>query len=234
MSNITTAKLYEIIPNGWNPHGMKSEEFKALRESIREKGVYRPIVVVELDAPDEYTPDHTVAKYRIVDGEHLHKALVHEHMENGATDEAVIMIYGKNSEVDISTQMEIGQQINHGLRGSLEDTHKTGEIVKRLSMTRSIEEISRRTGQSVTFLESAKRAVEPIVVRTRTTDPAILPRKNVERQGQTIPLVFEDNKTLSRYVTSIKVWEERVDPENKLTPGRRRIAAVLAALEAGQ
>lgn len=231
MSNITTAKLHEIIPNGWNPHGMKPGEFDALRESIREKGVYRPIVVVELDASDEYTPDHTVAKYRIIDGEHLHKGMVHEHMENSATDEAVILVYGKNSEIDISTQMEIGQQINHGLRGSLEDTHKTGEIVKRLSMTKSIEEIAKRTGQSVTFLESARRVVEPIV---RRTDPVILPRKNVERQGQTIPLVFEDSETLSRYVTSIKVWEEHVDPEQKLTPGRRRIAAVLAALEASQ
>lgn len=227
-SNVKTVKLHEITPNGWNPHGMKPEEFTALRESVREKGVYRPIVVVELDSTDEYTPDISFSKYRIVDGEHLFKAILHEQMENGGTDEATVLVYGKNSQVPLETQMEIGQQINHGLRGSLEDPEKTGHIVQRLSMTRSIEEISRRTGQSVNFLETVRKVVEPTV--RREYEP-VAARKSTERQGQTIPLVFEDNETLQRYVTAIKEWETAVDPDNLLTPGRRRIAAVLEAVE---
>lgn len=226
---VTKVKLNEIIPNGWNPHGMKEAEFENLRESIKEKGVYRPIVVIELDHPDEYTEDISVAKYRIIDGEHLHKALVYDHVEGSGPDEATVLIYGKNSEVPVEVQMEIGQQINHGLRGSLEDTHKTGEIVKRLSMTKTIEEIARRTGQSVMFLETARRVVEPVA--RRPTGDTTLPRRSTERQGQTIPLVFEDNESLTRYMDAIKSWEEFVDSDKKMTPGRRRIAAVLAALE---
>ena len=229
MTQTKTVKLAQIAPNPWNAHGMTPEEFQALRDSIREKGVWRPIVVIEMDAPDNQTPDlDPDVPYRIVDGEHLYRALVAERLEKGGADEALVFVYGQNSAVPVHVQMEIGQTINHGLRGSKEDLEKTGRIVEELTKFRSVEEVARRTGQSVTFLEAARRIVEP--------GPARRPLERTggsERKGQTVPLVFEDNESLARYNAAIKGWEAKVDPQGEMTPGRRRIAAVLDALEGG-
>lgn len=224
--------LEDISPNPWNPHGMKPEEFQALRESVREKGAYRPIVVVEMDAGDEFTPVPET-RYRIVDGAHLHRALVAEHLEYGGPGSAAVLIYGKNSDVPVDVQMEIGQTINHGMRGTLENTEKTGRIVEVLARTRSIEEIARRTGQNQTYLESARRVVMT-PTRAAAAPAVTATRSGGDRKGQTVPLVFEDNATLGRYQNAVKRWEDLMDPDGELTPGRRRIAAVLAALEAGE
>lgn len=230
----THARLSEILPNPWNPHGMTDAEFGALRESIREQGAWRPILVVELDQPDEHTP-HVPdgVRYRIVDGFHLHKALSAEALAAGNPDaQAAIFVLGKNSEVPLATQMEVGQTINHGLRGSLEDAAKTGRIVEVLSQHRPIEEIARRTGQSVNFLQAARRTVQEPSVRAVT--PAAPPRRApaAEREGQHVPLVFEDAGTLREFREQIGRAEALVDPQGKLTAGRRRVAAVMAALRA--
>lgn len=225
---IRSLNLEDIAPNNWNPHGMTDAEFSLLRESVREKGQFRPIVVIEMDVGDEFDPAPS-APYRIIDGQHLHKALVAEHLEHHGTGLATVLVYGKNSEVGQDIQMEIGQTINHGMRGTLEDAHKTGKIVEILSRTRSLDDISRRTGQSTTYLESTRRIVSDT---PRRSSPIVTTeRTGGDRKGQTVPLVFEDTATLARYNTAVKKWETHVDPENTLTPGRRRIRAVLAALE---
>ncbi|GAA5500473.1 hypothetical protein Dxin01_00194 [Deinococcus xinjiangensis] len=221
-----SVSLTDIEPNPWNPHGMTDAEFSLLRQSVKDKGQWRPIVVIEMDVPDEYTPEPE-GKYRIIDGSHLHRAMIGNHLEDGESDTGLVLVYGKNSEVPVEVQMEIGQTINHGMRGSLEDTKKTGLIVDVLTRRFPIEEIARRTGQSATFLESARRvAAEPSLRRAAP----VTVRSNAERQGQTVPLVFEDNASLGQYQESVKVWESWADPEGSMTPGRRRIAAVLAAL----
>lgn len=225
--------LDEIQPNPWNPHGMTHQEFEDLKESLKEDGQWRQILVVKMDEPDDFTPTlNPDQPYRIIDGEHLHRAMVSNSLAGEGPDKALVLVYGNNSEVPVERQMEIGQTINHGMRGSLEDARKTGMIVERMLSIRSEEELSRRTGQSINFLQTARRMYSEPARRAGNEDMpnASAVRVNKERKGQTVPLVFEDNETLEEYNSHIKFWEKEADPDGKMSPGRRRIQAVLAAL----
>lgn len=227
-----TALLAEIIANPWNAHGMTPDELAALRESIAEHGAWRPIIVVELDEADEYTPViPDGVKYRIVDGYHLHKALSMDALEQDRADvaDAEVMVIGLNSRVPVETQMEIGQTVNHGGRGSLEDPVKTGRIVEILTRRRPIEEVARRTGQSASFLETSRRVAEEGPRRVAEVVSAA-PQK--DRGGSHVPLVFEDASELREFHELIAEAERSVDPEKTLTAGRRRVATVLQALRA--
>lgn len=219
-----TVLLEEISPNPWNPHGMTATEFAALKDSIRERGVIRPIVVVSMDVGDAQTPN-PLTSYRIVDGEHLWRALCDLALAGECGSTVPVLVLGNNSEIPLADQMEAGQLINHGGRGSLEDTAKTGRMVEIMTRVRPLVDVARRTGQDLAYLETAQRRVAP---QPRIVPPAIALS---ERHGQTVPLVFESNEDLANYLKLIKPIETFVDIAGEMGAGRRRVKAVLWALE---
>lgn len=211
--------LTDIQPNPWNPHRMTPEEFERLVESVKEDGQWRPIIVVEMDQPDEYTPTVDF-KYRIVDGEHLFKALVQLHLEGLWPNLANVVVYGKNSEVPIWKQMEIGQTINHGLRGSVEDPVKTKEVLSNILRHRPVEAVAKKIGLG-------EVGVKKVVSEPKSLG-ATSPARYKERENYTIALLFASAEELEEFENLVA---QLVTEEDKALPkGRRRLAVIKRAL----
>jgi hypothetical protein len=216
--------LTAIQPNPWNPHRMTEDEFEALVASVREDGQWRPIIVVEMDVPDEYTPV-VEFPYRIVDGEHLYRALVQLHMEGVWPNLANVVVYGKNSEVPVWKQMEIGQTVNHGLRGSKEDPQKTKEVINQILKHRPVEAVARKLGMGVVGVKRVAEAFKPV----RLTSTAYA-QPYRDRQNHVIALLFstaDELKEFDELVHSLATPEEQ-----KLTRGLRRLSVIRRALQA--
>lgn len=226
MDSTTTVSLRDIAPNPWNPHRMLPEELDALKQSILEDGQWRPILVIEMDVPDDETPV-IKAPYRIIDGEHLYKAL-----NALGYSEAQVMVYGKNSEVPTWKQKEIGQVINHGLRGSVEDPVKTQAIYQELVRYRPEEVLARRVGLGVTGIKSfvepteVKREARPVPLGVRSTPYQ-------ERKTSTVALVFETAAEQKKFEDLVDaVGGELIDPEPYAgRRGQYRIAVLQKALQ---
>ncbi|API81885.1 ParB like nuclease/partitioning protein [Thermus phage G20c] len=224
MVELKQVPLTDIQPNPWNPHRMTEEEFEALIASVREDGQWRPIIVVEMDVPDEYTPK-VEFPYRIVDGEHLYRALVQLHMEGVWPNLANVVVYGKNSEVPVWKQMEIGQTINHGLRGSKEDPVKTKQVLDQILKHRPVEAVARKLGMGVAGVKRVAEAPKPV----RLSGPSYMPTYK-ERQNHVIALLFSTADELKEFddlVQSLATPEER-----KLPRGQRRLSVLKRALQA--
>jgi hypothetical protein len=206
--------LTDLMPNPWNPHRMTADEEDDLMTSVEEGGQWRPILVVAMDVADEETPlEHLTAAYRIVDGEHLYRALTALHLRGLVPNEAKVMVLGKNSEIPTWRQKEIGQTINHGLRGSLEDAQKTRELMRDLLKYRTDEMVAKRVGMgpaAVRHLAALPGKVNPGrpgVSRqggsVATVKNAVVTR-NRERQSTTIALVFETAQELQDFEASLE------------------------------
>jgi hypothetical protein len=205
-----TIPLTEISPNAWNPHRMTDEELKALEQSILDSGQWRPILVVEMDDADETDPSPQ-SEYRIVDGEHLWRALSSLYTQGLSSDQARVMILGKNSEIPIWKQQEIGQTINHGLRGSIEDPEKTRRITLEILKHRKIEVVARRMNMGVEGVRHLTQAPE-----VRRGVPQIAPTmkgsvrtRNLERKSLHVALVFDNATELEHFEKNLRrVGEE--------------------------
>lgn len=234
--------LKDISRNPWNPHEMTEAEFNELMNSLQEDGQWRPILVVEMDVPDEYTP---VIKtpYRIVDGQHLHSAMFNLFMDSKGPGNASVMVLGKNSQIPIDRQMLIGQTINHGMRGSVEDAQKTQEVLTRILEKRSAEVVARRLGLGVTGVRHLAKT--PTNVSKKTAGGNVyLPKTglsgavrsiNKERAAYTIALVFDTADELKTFEDQVNTLGELLAinrADYKGQAGRYRIAVVEAALEA--
>lgn len=216
--------LTDIQPNPWNPHRMTSQEFEALVQSVREDGQWRPIIVVEMDQPDEHTPVLEY-KYRIVDGEHLYRALIHLHLEGVWPNAANVIIYGKNSEVPAWKQMEIGQTINHGIRGSIEDPKKTQEILNTILKHRPVEVVAKKLGMG----ELGVKKVAAAPSKPKSVGAAVAPPSRYkERENYTIALLFPTAEELQEFeelVAQLTTAEDLALPK-----GRRRLAVIKRCL----
>ncbi len=216
--------LTDIQPNPWNPHRMTEQEFEQLIQSVREDGQWRPIIVVEMDAPDEYTPV-VEYPYRIVDGEHLYKALVQLHLEGVWPNTANVVVYGKNSQVPVWKQMEIGQTINHGLRGSKEDPAKTREVLDRILKHRPVEVVAKRLGLGEAGVKRlAKPGIKPGGMKLSVKTPY------QDRKGHVVALIFESSKEVKEFDALIESL--LTDDEKKLPRGRRRLSVIRRAVQA--
>lgn len=229
MDATQTVKLTEVFPNPWNPHRMTEAEMDGLIASVREDGQWRPVLVVEMDTPDEHSPSPP-ARYRIVDGEHLYKALVSLHLAGEWPDAVRVMVYGKNSEIPAWKQMEIGQTINHGLRGSVEDPDKTRRIYEELVKRKPIEEIAKRFSLGVAGVKHLSSPAR--VSRPTSLAEAVRPAAYKERQATTVALVFDTPKEMQAFEALVDRAAGRVALDEGLKRGRMRIRVIEAALRA--
>lgn len=214
--------LTEIKPCPWNPHQMTEDEFNGLVQSVREDGQWRPIIVVEMDVGDEYEP-HPEFPYRIIDGEHLYKALVQLHLEGVWPNMANVVVYGKNSEVPIWKQMEIGQTINHGLRGSKEDPKRTKEVLNQILKHRPVEVVAKKLGVGVS---GVKRVAQNAGVKI----PKPPPSTHKNRQNHVLALIFATAKELKNFENTVTMLATA--DELKMGRGQRRISVLERALSA--
>jgi len=228
--------LSDIAPNPWNPHAMTRDEMDELIESVRQDGQWRPILVVHMDAPDEASPeDPPVAPYRIVDGFHLYQALSALH-QAGWPNSAKVLVLGANSEVPVWKQQLIGQTINHGLRGSVEDAEKTGRLVHNLLRHTSESVLARRLGIGTEGLRVFAKVVPP-TLGLRPSGPAlagaVAGTPYPERKAYITALSFEDADKQSQFDQLL----DRLAPryvDGALYKGRRgqlRVDALLRILE---
>lgn len=234
--------IFDIFPNPWNPHRMTEEEQNALIQSVREDGQWRPVLVVEMDVPDDQTPDPP-AKYRIVDGFHLWTALIALHSEGQHSGLARVMVLGKNSEIDIVRQMDIGQTINHGLRGSIEDPTKTQQVMAQLLTRRPPEEVARRMNIGTAGVRHLTDT--PVRKPTTTALPnagigtlgsAVVSSPYQERKLSTLALVFNTADEMRQFDASLELFAHLLDPavDYKHRRGQRRIDIIKAVLFACQ
>lgn len=236
--------LTDIQPNPWNPHRMTEQEMNDLIESLRSDGQWRPILVVEMDQPDDQTQE-IIAPYRIVDGEHLWRAMVSRHMSGETSNQAKVMVLGKNSEIDITRQMDIGQTINHGLRGSQEDPEKTRKVLQEILKRRAPEVVAKRLGLGVTGVKHlANLSGTTAPKRTVGGSPAAAAPKGGlsgaiksttygERKNYTLALVFETAEEMEEFEEAVETLAKVVgvdDREYKGRRGQRRIAVLRAAV----
>lgn len=237
----STASLsvFDVFPNPWNPHRMTEQEQNDLIQSVREGGQWRPVLVVEMDVPDEYTPGTPPAKYRIVDGFHLWQAVTALVTEGAYPDSLRVMVLGKNSELDAIQQMDIGQTINHGLRGSIEDPVKTQQVLDKLLTRRPPEEVARRMNIGTAgvrhLTEPAPRRVlpsSPVTGGLGTLSSAVQSTPYAERKLGTLALVFNSGQEMKDFEASLERFADLLDPEvnyhNKR--GQRRIDIIRAVL----
>lgn len=211
--------LTDIQRNPWNPHRMTEEEFNNLVASVREDGQWRPIIVIEMDQPDEYTPVVT-HKYRIIDGEHLYQALIQLHLEGLWPNMANVVVYGKNSEVPVWKQMEIGQTINHGIRGSIEDPVKTQQVLNSILKHRPVEVVAKKIGMG-------ELGVKRVVASPKTFS-ATKPVRYKERENYTIALLFSTADELQEFEDMVA--KLTTEEDLSLPKGRRRLAVIKRAL----
>ena len=189
--------LTDIAPNPWNPHRMTAQELQELEQSVIDGGQWRPILVVRMDEPDELDPE-PVAPYRIVDGEHLWRALSNLYIQGLVPDTARVMVVANNSEMPTWRQQEIGQTINHGLRGSLEDPEKTREIVQNLRKFRPDEIVAKRMNIGVEGVKHLSRVSTPRTPKAPTMVSAVK-TQNEERRGLTVALVFDNAEEVKQF-----------------------------------
>lgn len=222
--------LNDLSPNPWNPHRMTAEELEQLLVSLREDGQWRPILIVEMDVSDSETPDPR-SLYRIVDGEHLYRALLHLHVEEGGPEEVVAFCIGKNSEIPAWKQKEIGQTINHGLRGSVEDPEKTQKILQDVLQHRSYETVARRFGMGITGVRHMATLQTP--ARGAAPPEMVRAAPNRERKNSTVALLFESELEQERFEELVnEVGNDLVDEAPyKGQRGRYRLAVLNKALE---
>lgn len=231
-----TVPLTDLMPNRWNPHKMTSDEMSALIDSIREDGQWRPILVVEMDAPDDTDPE-ILAKYRIVDGEHAYHALCALALEGGPPY-ARVMVIGKNSRVPVWKQQLIGQTMNHGLRGSQEDGVKTREVLNEILKHRSPEYIARRIGlgtEGVHQLAGHRLPAAP----SKSSKPASIGIKiqstpYEERKAYITALSFPTPETQKRFDDLMEQVIDQAGIDRDEYSGRRgqlRVDALMKALE---
>lgn len=216
--------LTDIQPNPWNPHRMTPSEFETLVQSVREDGQWRPIIVIEMDQGDEYTPKPEYP-YRIIDGEHLYRALVQLHLEGVWPNVANVVVYGKNSEVPVWKQMEIGQTINHGIRGSVEDPKKTQELLNTILKHRPAEVVAKKLGLGET---GVKRIASGVSARKPLGASVAPPSSYKEREYYTIALLFstaEEAEEFEKMIADLTTEEDMTLPK-----GRRRLAVIKRAL----
>lgn len=236
--------LFDIFPNPWNPHKMTEDEQNELIKSVKEDGQWRPILVVEMDVPDDYTPTPP-AKYRIVDGFHLWTALCALNSEGvlGPDPLAKIMVIGLNSHVDIVRQMDIGQTMNHGLRGSIEDPVKTQEVLSKILTRRPPEEVARRMNIGT----AGVRHLSDVPVRKPgsgiagvsgmgTLGSAVQHTPYAERKQSTLALVFNTADEMKQFDQSLELFAGLLDEDTDYTNrrGQRRIDILKALLIAAQ
>lgn len=194
--------LTDIAPNSWNPHRMTEEELRDLEQSVIDGGQWRPILVVHMDAPDDTDPK-PVAPYRIVDGEHLWKALSNLYIQGLAPEKARVMVLGDNSQIPVWRQQEIGQTINHGLRGSLEDPEKTRAIIQNLRKHRPEEVVAKRMNMGIEGLQHVGRVSTPQSPKAPTMVSAVKTR-NTERQNLHVALVFDNADEVKEFETRLE------------------------------
>jgi ParB-like nuclease domain len=231
MSNIIEVPLSLVARNPWNSHGMTDQERAALKASVIERGQLRNILVVEMDQPDEQTPELD-KPYRIVDGQHLWETMCEIALETDNSATCFVHVIGYNSDLPVAHQMLIGTEINgKAARGSLEDPVKFGRMVEEMIKVRPLEEITRRTGFSEDYMSETRRlSVEPARISPGLPPINTSPRVPRVQHGLTVPMVFQDVDELAEYKQLELDVQSLVDPENKLTPGRRRIEAVMAVM----
>lgn len=233
----TGLSVFDIFPNPWNPHRMTEQEQNDLIQSVRDGGQWRPVLVVEMDVPDEYTPGTPPAPYRIVDGFHLWTALTALVTEGSYPDTVRVMVIGKNSELDAVQQMDIGQTINHGLRGSIEDPVKTQQVLDKLLTRRAPEEVARRMNigtAGVRHLSTgpSRLPVHTPTVATGTLSGAVHSTPYAERKLGTLALVFNSAQEMKDFEASLEHFAHLLDPSvnyhNKR--GQRRIDLIRAVM----
>jgi hypothetical protein len=235
-------ELSDIAPNPWNPHRMTGEEIKALIESIREDGQWRPILVVEMDEPDELDPE-ILARYRIVDGEHAYHALCALTLEGAHDGTARVMVLGKNSAIPVWKQQLWGQTINHGLRGSQEDAELTRQVFARIMRHRSPEHIAKRVGLgegAVAHLAGTRLPSAParpagvLPVQPSGLAAGVQGAEYQERKAYVTALSFPDATTQARFDALMGDVGEIVALDPDAYQGRRgqfRVDALMLALE---
>jgi hypothetical protein len=230
----TNIPLTDIAPNPWNPHRMTSAEMQALIDSIREDGQWRPILVVEMDAADETTPE-IGERYRIVDGEHCYHALCALSLQ-GYGDTARVMVLGKNSEIPVWKQQLIGQTMNHGLRGSIEDAEKTAEVVHTILQYKSPEVLAKRLGigvEGVRALSAAPTALSRPQGKLEGLAKAVPSSPYAERRAFITALSFDDPTKQKRFDDLVDQLGTRyLDPEDyKGRRGQYRVDTLMEILE---
>lgn len=243
MSDSTvTVSLSDLMPNPWNPHRMTPEQMQDLEQSVLDHGQIRAVLVVEMDAPDEYSPEWPPeAPYRIVDGEHLWRVLSGLHLRGLHPDQVRVMVLGKNSDIEVWRQQEIGQTINHGLRGTEEDPEKTRQILDELLKHRKPEVLAKRLGMGVAGI---RHLTEPAVARpsarpTKVKSPSLasaVKTRNPERKNYVIALVFEDADELQEFEVLIERAGEALGINRQDYAGRAgryRIDVLTELLEGG-
>lgn len=234
--------LFDLFPNPWNPHRMTEAEMSDLIQSVREDGQWRPVLAVRMDAPDEHTPGAPPAPYRIVDGEHLWRALCALHTEGTFPATVRVMVLGDNSKLDADRQMDIGQTINHGLRGSVEDPAKTKQVLERLLRRRSEEQVARRMNIGTAgvrhLAEVTPRRVPSAVSPASgmgTLGNAVTSTPYAERKQSTLALVFDSAQEMKEFEALLEQFAHLLDPsvDYHNRRGQRRIALIRAIAAQG-
>ena len=227
--------LADLYPNPWNPHDMTEEEQNDLEQSVFEDGQWRSVVVVEMDQADEFGLPK--GKYRIIDGEHLYDAVSSLYMQGRHDDTILVLVAGKNSELPVWKQQEIGQTINHGLRGSVEDARKTQAVMKNILNHRAPEVVAKRFGLGVAGIKhlstapSKKTGVRaPAAAKNISTSVKVL---NPERKAYTIALVFDSSEDLKALEDLVELAASHLEinkEDYKGQAGKFRVATLMGVL----